>query len=54
MDLSTAQNMLGRLNVLRIYKSFAALWDYADHPVATQRIHGKLEKKTLPWVGQRL
>ena len=54
MDLSTAQNMLGRLNVLRIYKSFAALWDYADNPVATQRINGKLKEKTLLWMGAKI
>ncbi len=54
MDLSTTQNILGRLNVLRIYKQFAALWDYADKPVVTQRVNGQLQKEILPWIGAKI
>ena len=54
LNLNTTQSAVEKFNWFRIHKSFADLLDFADHPVCTQRINGKLEKTLVPWMAAKI
>ncbi len=55
LNLNATREVMSRFNWFRIHRCFADLLDYADNPVCTQRVEGKLLRNVeLPWVSAKI
>lgn len=54
MDLSGAREALKELNWFRINRVMADYRDFAEKPVVTQRINGKLQSCEIPWISAKI